>query len=90
MDNKLKSRALSKFEAGRDVWQEVLHGVREIKSGGGKRSVVEPPLAPLYARVKRHRKAETIMKIDHRQTHKAAPTETTDTSKAKVVQLRKE
>jgi len=39
---KLKGRTLSKFEAGRDVWKEVLDGVREIKSGGGKRSVVEP------------------------------------------------
>jgi hypothetical protein len=35
-------RALAKFEAGRDVWQEVLNGVREIKAGGGRRSVVEP------------------------------------------------
>ena len=42
MGKKLKGRALSKFEDGRDVWQEVLVGVREIKSGGGKRSVVEP------------------------------------------------
>jgi putative transcriptional regulator len=41
MGKKLKGRALSKLEAGRDVWQEVLAGVREIKSGGGKRSVVE-------------------------------------------------
>ena len=30
MAKKLKRRALSKFEAGRDVWQEVLEGVREI------------------------------------------------------------
>ncbi len=37
MAKKLKGRALSKFEAGRDVWQEVLDGVREIKSGGAKR-----------------------------------------------------
>jgi len=42
MGKKLKGRALAKFEAGRDVWQEVLDGVREIKTGGGRRSVVEP------------------------------------------------
>jgi len=40
MGKKLKGRALSKFEAGRDVWQEVLDGVREIKSGGGKQSIM--------------------------------------------------
>jgi hypothetical protein len=45
MAKKLKGGALSKFEAGRNVWQEVLDGVREIKSGGGKRSLVVPPLA---------------------------------------------
>jgi len=28
------------FEAGRDVWREVLEGVREIKAGGGKRTKV--------------------------------------------------
>ncbi len=28
-------------EADRDIWQEVLDGVREIKSGGGKRFTVE-------------------------------------------------
>ena len=42
MGKKLRGRTLSKFEAGRDVWQEVLDGVREIKSGGGKRSVASP------------------------------------------------
>ncbi len=26
----------------RNVWQEVLDGVREIKAGGGRRTVVEP------------------------------------------------
>ena len=30
-------------EEGRDVWQEVLDGVREIKAGGGKRVSVEVP-----------------------------------------------
>ena len=33
--------ALAKFEAERDVWQEVLDGVREIKAGGGKRTKVK-------------------------------------------------
>ena len=37
MSKKLNRRALAKFEAGRDVWQEVLDGVREIKAGGGRR-----------------------------------------------------
>jgi len=38
---KLTGNALAKFEAKRDVWQEVLDGVREIKAGGGKRTKVE-------------------------------------------------
>jgi len=37
MAKKLTGKALAKFEAERDVWQEVLDGVREIKAGGGKR-----------------------------------------------------
>jgi len=32
-------------EEERDIWQEVLDGVREIKSGGGKRFTVE--ISPL-------------------------------------------
>ena len=39
---KLTGRALARFEADRDIWQEVLDGVREIKAGGGKRTSVEP------------------------------------------------
>lgn len=35
MGKKLTSKALAKFEAKRDVWQEVLDGVREIKARGG-------------------------------------------------------
>ena len=42
MAKKLSGKALAKFEAERDVWQEVLDGVREIKAGGGKRTKVEP------------------------------------------------
>jgi putative transcriptional regulator len=41
MAKKLTGKALAKFEAGRDVWQEVLEGVREIKAGGGRRVKVE-------------------------------------------------
>jgi len=52
MSKKLKGRALSTFEAERDVWQEVLDGAREIKSGGGKRSVVEPRSPIVRARLK--------------------------------------
>lgn len=42
MAKKLSGKALAKFEAERDVWQEVLDGVREIKAGGGKRKKAEP------------------------------------------------
>ena len=42
MAKKLTGKALVKFEAGRDVWQEVLEGVREIKAGGGRRIKLEP------------------------------------------------
>ena len=52
MGNKLSRRALAKLDGGRDVWQEVLNGVREIKSGGGRRSVVEPRSPITRARLK--------------------------------------
>ncbi|MGH8672383.1 MAG: helix-turn-helix domain-containing protein [Burkholderiales bacterium] len=42
MGKKLGGKTLAKFERERDVWQEVLDGVREIKAGGGKRTRVEP------------------------------------------------
>ena len=42
MGKKLSEKALAEFEAKRNVWQEVLAGVREIKAGGGKRKKVEP------------------------------------------------
>ena len=41
MGKKLTGKALAKFKVERDVWQEVLDGVREIKAGGGKRTKVE-------------------------------------------------
>jgi putative transcriptional regulator len=42
MSKTLTGKALAKFEANRDVWQEILEGVREIKPGGGKRTKVQP------------------------------------------------
>jgi putative transcriptional regulator len=41
MGKKLTGNALATFEAKRDVWQEVLDGIREIKAGGGKRAKVD-------------------------------------------------
>ncbi|MBZ0170075.1 Antitoxin igA-2 [Candidatus Methylomirabilis lanthanidiphila] len=52
MSKKLTGRALAQFEAKRDVWQEVVDGVQEIKAGGGKRVVVEPRSPIVRARVK--------------------------------------
>lgn len=42
MAKKLTGRVLTQFESGRDIWQEVLEGVKELKAGGGKRVSVEP------------------------------------------------
>ena len=52
MAKKLKERALAQFEAKRDIWQEVLDGVREIKSGRGKQRIVEPRSPIVRARLK--------------------------------------
>ena len=52
MSKKLTGRALARFEAGRDVWQEVLDGVREIKAGRGKRRRIEPRSPVVRARLK--------------------------------------
>jgi hypothetical protein len=41
MSKKLTGKPLAKFEAKRDVWQETLDGVREIKAGGGRKAKVE-------------------------------------------------
>ncbi|MCC5793475.1 MAG: helix-turn-helix domain-containing protein [Chromatiales bacterium] len=51
MAKKLTGAALAKFEAERDVWQEVLDGVREIKSERGKRTAVEPVSRIVKARL---------------------------------------
>jgi putative transcriptional regulator len=42
MSPKLKDKELERHEAGRDVWQEVVDAIDEIKAGGGKRRAVEP------------------------------------------------
>jgi putative transcriptional regulator len=41
MGKKLTGNALANFEAKRNVWQEVLDGVREVKAGKGKQTNVE-------------------------------------------------
>ncbi|MDF0665396.1 MAG: type II toxin-antitoxin system MqsA family antitoxin [Nitrospira sp.] len=53
MGNKLTGMALANFEAKRDVWQEVLDGVREIKAGGGKRTRVDAKSYVVRVRIKR-------------------------------------
>ena len=52
MNKKLKGKALEKFEADRDVWQEVLDGVREIRGGRGKRKKVMPQTQVARVRLK--------------------------------------
>jgi putative transcriptional regulator len=52
MGKKLTGKALAEFEAERDVWQEVLEGVREIKAGGGKRKKAVPESRIVRARLK--------------------------------------
>lgn len=52
MSKKLTGKALADFEAKRDVWQEVLEGVREIKAGGGRRNKAEPKSRVIRARLK--------------------------------------
>jgi len=52
MAKKLTGRELARFEAGRDVWQEVLDGVREIRAGRGRRFTAEPRSPVVRARLK--------------------------------------
>ncbi len=49
---KLTGKALAVFEAKRDVWHEVLDGVREIEAGGGKRTNVEAKSYVVRVRLK--------------------------------------
>ena len=51
MTKKLAGSALARFEAARDIWQEVLDGAREIKAGRGKRTAVEPRSPIVRARL---------------------------------------
>src|SRR3970282_1109022 len=51
MSKKLTGKALAKFETGRDVWREVLEGVREIKAGGGKRTKLQPKSQVVRVRI---------------------------------------
>ncbi len=52
MARRKQQQSLTQIEAQRDVWQEVLAGVREIKAGGGKSIRVEPhsPVARIRER----------------------------------------
>ena len=43
---------MARFEAERNVWQEVLEGVREIKTGGGKRTRVQAKSHVVRVRLK--------------------------------------
>lgn len=52
MGKKLTSKALAKFESKRDVWQEVLDSVREIKAGGGKRKRIKAKSYVVDVRIK--------------------------------------
>src|ERR1035438_6847858 len=52
MTKKLTGRVLARFESDRDIWQEVLDGVREIKAGRGKRTSAEPRSPIVRARLK--------------------------------------
>lgn len=52
MTKKLTGTALAELESGRDVWEEVLEGVKEIKAGGGRRVSVEPTSPIVQARLK--------------------------------------
>jgi putative transcriptional regulator len=65
MNKKLTGKALAKFESSRDVWQEVLDGVREIKAGGGKRKRLETKLYVVRVRSKSGlSQAEFAMALD--------------------------
>lgn len=52
MAKKLTGGALAAFEESRDIWQEVLDGVRDIKAGGGRAVAVEPSSPIVQARLK--------------------------------------
>lgn len=52
MSKKLTGKELAKFESDRDVWQEVLDGVKAIRAGGGKKTKKEPKSQVVRVRLK--------------------------------------
>ena len=52
MGKKLTGKTIADFETKRNVWQEVLDSVREIKAGGGKRTKVETKSYVVRVRIK--------------------------------------
>jgi putative transcriptional regulator len=52
MSRKLGGKALEEHEAKRDVWQEALDSVDEIKAGGGRRYGITPQTEAARARLK--------------------------------------
>ena len=51
MTKKLDGKQLARLERSRDVWKEVLEGVREIKAGKGRRTVATPNSQVLATRL---------------------------------------
>jgi putative transcriptional regulator len=52
MTLKHEERTFDRHEAGRNIGQELLDAVDEIRGGGGRRYAVEPPTAAAKARLK--------------------------------------
>ncbi len=52
MSKRIGRKELIHLEATRDIWQEVLDGVKAIQSGRGKRTKVEPRSPIVRARLK--------------------------------------
>lgn len=53
MSIKLTGKALAKFEAKHEVWQDIPNGLREIKAGKGKQTNVEARSYFVRVRLKR-------------------------------------
>jgi putative transcriptional regulator len=52
MKRKIKADTIEKHEAARDIGQELLEAVDEIRAGGGRRFTLEPKTAAAKARIK--------------------------------------
>lgn len=52
MSKKRIVKPRARLEAGLNVWKEVLEAIREIKAGGGKRTVRQPRSPIARARIK--------------------------------------